>query len=72
MAGGSEGSRKEWNGMCGICGVLNTDSSPADAGLIEKMVATIRHRGPDDYGVYAKGNVGLGHARLSIIDLAGG
>jgi len=36
------------------------------------MVATIRHRGPDDYGVYTSANVGLGHARLSIIDLAGG
>lgn len=72
MAGGSEGSRKEWNGMCGICGVLNTDSSPADAGLLQKMIAAVRHRGPDDCGIYTKGNAGLGHARLSIIDLAGG
>lgn len=58
--------------MCGICGVLNTDSSPADAGLIQKMVEAVRHRGPDDCGVYTNANVGLGHARLSIIDLAGG
>lgn len=58
--------------MCGICGVLNTDSSPADSGLIAGMIATIRHRGPDDLGVYTDANIGLGHARLSIIDLAGG
>ncbi|WP_109484754.1 asparagine synthase (glutamine-hydrolyzing) [Occallatibacter savannae] len=58
--------------MCGICGVLNTDLSPADAGMLGKMVAAIRHRGPDDCGVYTEGNVGLGHARLSIIDVAGG
>lgn len=58
--------------MCGICGVLNTDSRPADSGMLAKMVAAIRHRGPDDCGVYTRGNAGLGHARLSIIDLAGG
>ena len=58
--------------MCGICGVLNTDSSAADAGLVAEMVATIRHRGPDDCGIYTNDNIGLGHARLSIIDLAGG
>lgn len=34
------------------------------------MVSSIRHRGPDDCGVYARGPVGLGHARLSIIDLS--
>lgn len=58
--------------MCGICGVLNSDSRQADAGLIAEMIAAIRHRGPDDHGVYTDGNLGLGHARLSIIDLAGG
>ena len=58
--------------MCGICGVLNFDSSPADAGLLTEMVSTIRHRGPDEYGIYTDANLGLGHARLSIIDLTGG
>jgi asparagine synthase (glutamine-hydrolysing) len=36
------------------------------------MVAAIRHRGPDAWGTHVEGHVGLGHARLSIIDLAGG
>ena len=58
--------------MCGICGILNTDGRPADAGMLAKMVAAVRHRGPDDCGVYTERNVGLGHTRLSIIDLAGG
>lgn len=38
--------------------------------LIEKMTGAIRHRGPDDYGIHVDGAVGLGHARLSIIDLS--
>ncbi len=58
--------------MCGICGVLNSDTRPADRGLITNMVAAIRHRGPDDCGVFIDCTVGLGHARLSIIDVAGG
>lgn len=36
------------------------------------MIGTIRYRGPDDVGIYSNGPVGLAHARLSIIDLAGG
>ena len=40
--------------------------------LIRGMLDTIRHRGPDDEGIYSTGPVGLGHARLSIIDLATG
>ena len=57
--------------MCGICGVVGQ----ADEQLIQNMLATITHRGPDDEGVYiapaANGErVGLGHRRLSIIDLS--
>jgi len=36
------------------------------------MIEMLRHRGPDDYGYYTDDNIGLAHARLSIIDLAGG
>ena len=58
--------------MCGICGVLNFNSNPPKANLIADMIGTIRYRGPDDCGVYSSGKIGLGHARLSIIDLEGG
>jgi asparagine synthase (glutamine-hydrolysing) len=58
--------------MCGICGVLNLNCSPADVNLIAGMLGTIRHRGPDDCGIYTSGRIGLGHARLSIIDLTTG
>jgi len=58
--------------MCGICGALNFDSHPVDAGSISSMIAAFRHRGPDDRGVFIDNGVGLGHARLSIIDLVGG
>ncbi len=43
-----------------------------DAGLVRSMVNTLRHRGPDESGVFSAEGVGLGHARISIIDLAGG
>ncbi len=43
-----------------------------DAALIEKMIGTIRFRGPDDCGIHCGGKIGLGHARLSVIDLGGG
>ncbi len=36
------------------------------------MIAMLRHRGPDEYGLYRDEHVGLAHARLSIIDLVGG
>jgi asparagine synthase (glutamine-hydrolysing) len=58
--------------MCGICGVVSLNGAPIDAGLAARMIAPIRHRGPDDLGVYVDSEVGLGHARLSIIDVAGG
>jgi asparagine synthase (glutamine-hydrolysing) len=57
--------------MCGICGVVGK----ADEQLIQKMLASIAHRGPDDEGIYIAEStnserVGLGHRRLSIIDLS--
>lgn len=59
--------------MCGICGKVEFDRGASVSGaLIRSMLDTIRHRGPDDEGVYLAPQVGLGHARLSIIDLSSG
>lgn len=59
--------------MCGICGKLNFDQgSSIDPALMRSMLCAIRHRGPDDEGMYLAANVALGHRRLSIIDLSAG
>ena len=59
--------------MCGIAGRVNLFSQrPVDREAIEEMCAWIRHRGPDDQGVFVDGAVGLGHRRLAIIDLSPG
>jgi asparagine synthase (glutamine-hydrolysing) len=59
--------------MCGICGVYNARSGePVSHELIEGMTGLISHRGPDDGGLYIEREIGLGFARLSIIDLSGG
>lgn len=59
--------------MCGIAGFLlstaRCDRLSLEATL-RSMTAAVRHRGPDDSGVWTDGRVGLGHARLSIIDLS--
>jgi asparagine synthase (glutamine-hydrolysing) len=54
--------------MCGICGYIGID----EEGLLEKMTEALLHRGPDNAGYYSEAGVGLGHRRLSIIDIAGG
>ncbi len=59
--------------MCGICGIVNFNvTERVDRGLLERMTSAQAHRGPDDHGYFAEDNVGLGHRRLSIIDLSGG
>jgi len=59
--------------MCAICGVLNLNGDrPIESETIRTMIAMARHRGPDEAGIYRDDRVGLGHARLSIIDLSGG
>src|SRR5580765_3491324 len=58
--------------MCGISGSLNLRGASASEFLLQQMIGTIRYRGPDDVGIYIDGPVGLAHARLSVIDLAGG
>ncbi|HEU4370263.1 MAG TPA: asparagine synthase (glutamine-hydrolyzing) [Methylomirabilota bacterium] len=58
--------------MCGIAGVVDFDGRPVGASVLSRMIARIGYRGPDDTGVHTDGPVGLAHARLSIIDAAGG
>ena len=59
--------------MCGIAGIYNFKSQePVSRGLLKAMTDTLVHRGPDDEGFYTSGPLGLGHRRLSIIDLEGG
>jgi asparagine synthase (glutamine-hydrolysing) len=59
--------------MCGICGKLVFDKDAAVAPeLLRAMMGEIRHRGPDDEGLYTGPQIGLGHRRLSIIDLNSG
>src|SRR3989344_826643 len=56
--------------MCGIAGKVNFDGKPVTQAEIATMCQAIKHRGPDDQGVWTKGPVGLGNRRLSIIDLS--
>src|SRR5690242_9031792 len=58
--------------MCGIAGVVHSSGAGVDADVLCRMIGTLRHRGPDDCGIFTENNVALAHARLSIIDLAGG
>ncbi|MBM4048536.1 MAG: asparagine synthase (glutamine-hydrolyzing), partial [Planctomycetes bacterium] len=63
--------------MCGICGaVADGQKLTVDRGLLDAMTSVLRHRGPDDVGRWlgelGRVRVGLGHTRLSIIDLGGG
>lgn len=59
--------------MCGICGIYNYKTGkPVDEALIRTMTESIIHRGPDDEGFYFNGPLGMGHRRLSIIDLKTG
>ena len=59
--------------MCGIAGYFALAPRPlAPREVLERMVEAVRHRGPDAGGVYLDDRAGLGHRRLSIIDLAGG
>ena len=56
--------------MCGLAGVLNLTGQPVDSGVLARMTAAVAHRGPDGDGFFTDGGIGLGHRRLSIIDLS--
>jgi asparagine synthase (glutamine-hydrolysing) len=60
--------------MCGINGIALSSKSgeTVDVRVLERMRDCVRHRGPDDAGVFVDGRVGLGHRRLSIVDVAAG
>ncbi|WP_405570599.1 asparagine synthase (glutamine-hydrolyzing) [Winogradskyella sp. Asnod2-B02-A] len=59
--------------MCGISGFYNCNLSPDNkADILRRMLTRIKHRGPDESGIYLAKKVGLGSVRLSIVDLATG
>ena len=58
--------------MCGFAGIFHLSTpKPVDPARVERMCDAIAHRGPDGHGVWVAPGVGLGHRRLSIIDVAG-
>ena len=60
--------------MCGIAGIYNYHSTkePSTERSVRKMLSLIKHRGPDESGIYLNQNLGIGNVRLSIIDLSSG
>ena len=60
--------------MCGIAGIYNYHSTkePSMEKSVRKMLSLIKHRGPDESGIYLNQNIGIGNVRLSIIDLSTG
>jgi asparagine synthase (glutamine-hydrolysing) len=60
--------------MCGINGIALSSRSRhnLDVAVLERMRDVITHRGPDDQGIFIDGRIGLGHRRLSIVDVAAG
>lgn len=57
--------------MCGITGIIS-QGAPVQPEQLDRMLMSIEHRGPDGFGRWHAGNVAIGHARLSIIDISGG
>ncbi len=58
--------------MCGIAGIFDLKGKPVDQRDVINMTARLTHRGPDGTGSYVEGPIALGHARLAVIDVAGG
>ena len=58
--------------MCGIAGTWSADGRDACRDRLARMIAALRHRGPDDQGMHVSGGAAIGMTRLSIIDPAGG
>ncbi|MEM6266841.1 MAG: asparagine synthetase B, partial [Pseudomonadota bacterium] len=58
--------------MCGIAGIIHAETpKPVDPVRVKRMCEALVHRGPDGEGVWTAHGIGLGHQRLSVIDLAG-
>lgn len=60
----------ERENMCGFVGIIRCNDMPVERDTIQLMNDTIRHRGPDAEGIFVEQNIGLGHRRLSILDLS--
>jgi asparagine synthase (glutamine-hydrolysing) len=58
--------------MCGIAGIVSSERTSIDTDRLMSMTAMLQHRGPNDRGMHVEPGIGLGHTRLSIVDLAGG
>src|SRR5690349_13436896 len=60
--------------MCGLAGILRLTGGSTPPGRAELlgMTGALRHRGPDEFGLYRDGRAGLAHARLAIIDVRSG
>lgn len=58
--------------MCGIAGVVRSGGRALETDRLADMIAMLDHRGPDDRGIHLEPGAGIAHARLSILDLAGG
>jgi asparagine synthase (glutamine-hydrolysing) len=56
--------------MCGIVGIYSIKNEPVSPVILKRMSDELKHRGPDDEGIYCNGNIGLAHRRLSILDLS--
>jgi asparagine synthase (glutamine-hydrolysing) len=56
--------------MCGIAGLVNLNGSAVSPVILKRMTDAIAHRGPDGEGLWVEENIGIGHRRLSIIDLS--
>jgi asparagine synthase (glutamine-hydrolysing) len=56
--------------MCGICGIVDFSRGGVEGEVLSRMTRSLRHRGPDDSGTLLSAPAGLGHTRLSIIDLS--
>jgi asparagine synthase (glutamine-hydrolysing) len=58
--------------MCGICGIFDRSGGLVEPDVLKRMARVINHRGPDGEGYFLHDEIGLGHRRLSIIDVEGG
>ena len=59
--------------MCGLAGIFERDAGrPVDERALRRMTQVLAHRGPDGDGFHVEPGIGLGHRRLSVIDVAGG
>lgn len=56
--------------MCGIAGLINKNNSPVTESVLRAVTSLVERRGPDAEGYFLENNIGLGHRRLSIIDIS--